>query len=216
MAQGINLHNADSLPVDITLTGDTFYPTAADATAATNAVTFPVTLSADEDYYIPDHAGETTVTVSVKYNGREIAGVDGTGETVIIARGTMAQIGFHFDTIGSLAAAGATNYKGRTSIVAASGATSTLVDLDTSDIQFLTLTANCTLTFPSAPAEGDQMRLFLKQDATGSRTVTWPAGIKWPGSAAPTLTATAAKTDALRFVYVNAAWYGMVDGLSLG
>lgn len=216
MAQGINFHNADSLPVDVTLTGDTFYPTAADATAATNAVTFPQVLTGDEDYYIPDHAGEVTITVSVKHNGREISGVDGIGETVIIGRGTMAQLGFTYDSLGSLAAsATATNYRGKTNIVAASGAAATLVDLDTADVKFVTLSANCTLTFPAA-TEGDSMRLFLKQDATGSRTVTWPAGIKWPGSAAPTLTTTAAKTDSLRFIYVNAAWYGMVDGLSLG
>lgn len=219
MATGVNIHNADSLTLDVSLTasGVTFYPTAADAAAATNAITFPATITGDEDYYIPKPAGDVTVTVSIKHNGRELAGVDGTGDTIILGRNIVAQIGAKYDSLSSLAKGekGGT-YKGQTNIVAATGATETVVDLDTADIQFWTLDSNCTVTFPTDVAEGHQLRLFLKQDGTGSRIVTWPAGIKWPSSTAPTLTTTAAKTDSLRFIYVNAAWYGMVDGLSLG
>lgn len=39
----------------------------------------------------------------------------------------------------------------------------------------------------------------LKQDATGGRLVTHPAGVKWAGGAAPTLTTTAAKVDLIEY-----------------
>lgn len=56
-----------------------------------------------------------------------------------------------------------------------------------------------TLQFSNVPASGKvfSMTLKLTQDATGNRSVTWPASIKWPGNTAPTLTATANKYDVL-------------------
>ena len=47
-----------------------------------------------------------------------------------------------------------------------------------SSILDLTLTGNCVLTYP-APSGGGQFTLLLKQDATGSRTVTWPSTVRW-------------------------------------
>lgn len=44
--------------------------------------------------------------------------------------------------------------------------------------------------------------LKLVQDSVGSRTATWPATVKWPGGAAPTLTTTATTgTDIITFYY---------------
>ena len=77
----------------------------------------------------------------------------------------------------------------------------------------LTLTANCTYTFPSATA-GGQFTLLQKQDATGSRTVTWPASVRWAGGTAPTITATASKTDVISFVADGTYWLGFVGGLN--
>lgn len=37
--------------------------------------------------------------------------------------------------------------------------------------------------------------LFIKQDGTGSRTVTWPSAVKWPESTAPTLSTAAGAVD---------------------
>ena len=48
---------------------------------------------------------------------------------------------------------------------------------------------------------GQEILLFLKQDATGSRTVTTWTGVLWASGTAPTLTTTAAATDVLRFTY---------------
>lgn len=43
----------------------------------------------------------------------------------------------------------------------------------------ITLTDNCTLTFGGAN-QGSVLEVLFKQDATGSRTLTWPAGTKLP------------------------------------
>jgi hypothetical protein len=77
------------------------------------------------------------------------------------------------------------------------GATVTF-DLAVADWHQVTLGGNRTLALAN-PTTGQQFTLRLVQDATGSRTVTWFGGIKWPGGSAPTLTTTAAKADVFTF-----------------
>jgi hypothetical protein len=69
-----------------------------------------------------------------------------------------------------------------------------------------TLTGNCTYTF-TAPAGPCNLLLRLIQDGTGSRTVTWPAAVKWSGGAAPTLTTTASAVDIISFYYNGSDYY---------
>ena len=100
----------------------------------------------------------------------------------------------------------------------ATGATET-IDLTNGSVHHVTLDANCTFTFslPSrAETDGWEFYLFCKQDATGSRTVTWPASVDWPAATAPTLTTTAAKTDGFRFVTYNGgtSWFGSTIALN--
>lgn len=84
-----------------------------------------------------------------------------------------------------------------TDTVSAGAAT---IDWDAGNEHYLSLTANTTLTF-SNPNGGGRYVLLLQQDATGSRTVTWPATVLWSGGTAPTLTTTANKTDLFTFMY---------------
>ena len=92
--------------------------------------------------------------------------------------------------------------------VAASSTAQTIPDVVTDQVSQITLTGNCTFTFPTAAA-GKMFRLALTQDATGSRLATWPGTVKWPGGTAPTLTTTAAKTDLLEFICVDGTnWLG--------
>lgn len=101
------------------------------------------------------------------------------------------------------------------STVAASGAAVTLVDTSIATIHDITLTANCTLTFPPL-SPGKKLLLFLNQDAVGSRLVTWPATAKWAGGVAPVLSTGANKQDLISFVTVRGvSWMGMVRGLDL-
>ena len=86
------------------------------------------------------------------------------------------------------------------------------VNLDNGSVQYLTLTGNCTYTFPS-PVAGKSFTLIQKQDATGGRTVTWPASVKWPGGTAPTLTSTASKADKFIFTAIDgSSWLGSNGG----
>jgi hypothetical protein len=94
--------------------------------------------------------------------------------------------------------------------VANSGSAFT-VSLTNGSVQVITLTANCTYTFPT-PEAGRSFTLIQKQDATGSRTATFPASVKMPGGTAFVPTATASKADLLTFTADADAWYCTVAG----
>jgi hypothetical protein len=98
-------------------------------------------------------------------------------------------------------------------VATANTSTAYTIDLAGGSVQILTLTGNCTFTFPTATA-GQSFILLLKQDGTGGRTVTWPAAVKWPGGTAPTITSTASKMDKLVFTAADSNWYGSVAGQS--
>ena len=85
--------------------------------------------------------------------------------------------------------------------------TADTIDWTLSNKQKSTLTGNCTFTF-TAPPGPCNLILKLVQDATGSRTVTWPAAVKWSGGTAPTLTTTASKIDIISFYYDGTNYYG--------
>jgi sulfur carrier protein ThiS len=72
--------------------------------------------------------------------------------------------------------------------------------------QTITLNANCTFTFTS-PNGPCNMVLRLVQDAVGSRTVTWPATVKWVGAAAPTLTTSANAVDIVSLYWNGTNYY---------
>jgi hypothetical protein len=84
--------------------------------------------------------------------------------------------------------------------------------------QHITLDNNCTLTFSNG-LSGRKYTLIVKQDTTGSRTITWPSGAggaRWSGNVAPTLTAAASKTDYIGFVYnsVDSRYDGVAERLN--
>lgn len=85
------------------------------------------------------------------------------------------------------------------------------VDYANGSVQFITLSASITLAFPTAVA-GKSIMLFLVQDGTGGRTVTWPASVKWPASTNPVLTTTANKADKFVFTSDGTYWYGSNAG----
>ena len=87
---------------------------------------------------------------------------------------------------------------------ATSGAAATIDWSSFSDYSLI-LTANCTLTFTSPGLDGDGQKFTLSviQDATGSRTITWPASVVWAGGTPPSLTATANYVDEITFKWIN-------------
>jgi len=95
-------------------------------------------------------------------------------------------------------------------LYAANTSTAITVALTNGTVQQLTLTGNATITMPTAVA-GKSFIIMLKQDATGSRTVTWST-VVWGGGTAPTITATASKQDIYSFFSDGTNWYGATIG----
>jgi hypothetical protein len=95
---------------------------------------------------------------------------------------------------------------------AGNSGTALTLDFNNGNCQLVTLTGNITFTF-SNPQPGARYLLELKQDGTGSRTVTWPAAVKWSGGVAPTLTTTAGQTDII-CLYYNGTNYAATSTLN--
>lgn len=94
--------------------------------------------------------------------------------------------------------------------VAVSGAAQTIPDVSTATLNAITLTANCTFTFPTAAA-GKKLDIVLIQGGIGSFTATWPstATVIWPAATAPTLTTAAGKQDRIEFECADGThWLG--------
>ncbi|MFN9961445.1 MAG: hypothetical protein ACK55I_50875 [bacterium] len=77
-----------------------------------------------------------------------------------------------------------------------------------------TFTANVTTapTF-SNPTDGQTINWFITQDATGSRTITYPGSFKWAGGVAGTLSTTANAVDLLVATYRSTTgfWYASLS-----
>jgi len=92
----------------------------------------------------------------------------------------------------------------------ANSSTAITLALTNGTVQIITLTGNATITMPTA-VSGKSFIMFLKQDATGSRTVTWST-VKWAGGTAPTITSTASRQDIYSFFSDGTNWYGVTVG----
>lgn len=67
-----------------------------------------------------------------------------------------------------------------------------------------TLAGNTTFTFSNL--KNGRSILVVLDGSAGSYTVTWPAGILWPGGTAHSMTATG--VDIVRFTRINGVTYG--------
>lgn len=99
---------------------------------------------------------------------------------------------------------------GKKMVVADSGS-SYSIDLVDGTLFNVTLTGNCAYAFPPAVA-GKSFKVLQKQDATGSRTPTWPTNVRWPGGVAPTVTAAPGRGDVYAFEADGTYWLGSVEG----
>lgn len=111
-------------------------------------------------------------------------------------------------TSGSLTNPTVTNYT--ETPYTANSSTAITIALTNGTFQIITLTGNATITMPTATS-GKSFILLLKQDGTGSRTVTWST-VKWPANTAPTITSTASKQDIYSFFADGTNWYGTTVG----
>lgn len=139
----------------------------------------------------------------------------GAGATFSVASNTL--------TIGSSAGAAiasnvllrTTGGAGAVTTIVSSGSAKTLMvgGANTFDI---TLTANCTIALTGAALSGSEssILLILRQDGTGSRTVTWPGSVTWASGSAPTLSTAASSVDfiVLETVDGGTVWFGFPVG----
>lgn len=95
--------------------------------------------------------------------------------------------------------------------IASSGSAVTL-DLSLGNVQDVTLTAaTVTVTLTGQVAsKACSMTVFVRQDATGGRLVTWPAAVAWPSGNVPLLTTTASGVDVINLVTLDGGttWLG--------
>lgn len=115
-----------------------------------------------------------------------------------------------FATAPTIAGATFTGNAQTTPVVVTFSATAMAIDCALSNVYTIAMTANVTtaMTFSNLK-DGQTINVFITQDATGSRTMTWPASFKWPGASAGVLSTGANDVDLLVATYRSATafWY---------
>lgn len=91
-------------------------------------------------------------------------------------------------------------------VAAGNSSTAITIDWNSGNVQSVTMTGNCTFTL-SNPISGGRYVLLLTQDATGARTLTWPASVKWSGGSAPVGSA-ATKVDVISLIWDGTNYFG--------
>lgn len=81
---------------------------------------------------------------------------------------------------------------------------------------FVVIAGNRIVNKPTNIAGGMRLLLFVQQDATGSRTLTWNSDFLWPGGTAPTLTTTASRVDIFEFAVIHNGTTTKLCGSTVG
>lgn len=85
------------------------------------------------------------------------------------------------------------------------------IDWNNGQKQTITLTGNITSLTLSAPPGVGNFLLRIVQCPVGSRTITWPGSVKWPGGTAPVLTTAGNAEDIVTFYYNGTNYYGVAS-----
>lgn len=95
-------------------------------------------------------------------------------------------------------------------VVVTFSATAMAINCALSNVFTTTMTANVTVapTFSNL-ADGQTINWFITQDATGTRTMTWPTSFKWSGGTAGVLSVAANAVDLVVATYRSSTgfWY---------
>lgn len=93
--------------------------------------------------------------------------------------------------------------------------TVTLVEADIPSTRLRTLTGNVTFVLPTPSAtRSGTITMVFTQDATGSRTITWPASVKWPDGIAQQPATAANSVSVIHLLWTGTQWLGLLGGKS--
>ena len=95
------------------------------------------------------------------------------------------------------------------------GAANVAINLANCNIFNLTLGTNSNLNRPSNIAVGQAGTIFVTQDGTGSRTLSFNAAYDFAGGTAPTLTTTASAVDRIDYVVLSSSSVHMAASLDV-
>lgn len=88
------------------------------------------------------------------------------------------------------------------------------IDYTVGGVVTATLGGSPTVVISNPPPGGGGLTIIVTQDATGNRSITWPASFKWPGGDAPN----PAKTPGSVCIYsaftpnAGGVWYAFLSG----
>lgn len=91
----------------------------------------------------------------------------------------------------------------------------TTISLVNGNVQRLMLSTNTTLELTGATSGvACSLSLYVLQDDTGGRSITWPTSVKWPSAIAPVLSTGANKIDLVIMETWDGGttWYGTLAG----
>jgi hypothetical protein len=197
-----------------TLAGLTSVSSTAFTGALTGNATTATTLATSRNINGVAFNGSANITVTA---------AAGTLTGATLASGVTASSLTSVGTLSSLTVSGTTSLTGATTFVGSAAttpaavafsATAMTIPCASSNVFTTTFTANVTV----APAfsnlkDGQTINWFITQDATGSRTMTWPSSFKWPGGSAGVLSTAANSVDLLVATYRSATgfWYATLS-----
>lgn len=195
------LHDAvtvtDTATIDLTLTGQNIQADTIDGAIDHDALL---------NFLANEHIDWTSTTANFSTTGTVASGSNTvSGDLIVTGNISMSgELGAEFDA--------GDNTIGFTQ-QSQTGDGTTTIDWKLGNKDFHTFgSQNETFVF-TAPTNPCNILLVLKQDSTGSRTVSWPAAVKWTGGTAPTLTTAANSIDIISFYYDGTSYYG-VDSLN--
>ena len=98
--------------------------------------------------------------------------------------------------------------------------TTVALDVNLGTVFTLTLAHNLgtfNWTNPAVSGYASSFILKVKQDGTGSRTISWPAAVDWASATAPTISTSANAVDVFAFFTVDGGtiWYGFTPGIGM-
>lgn len=202
----IFIENKDTAAVTVTIKYDN---NATQRTIAKVTLNVGDTWSTDGTYDTNGALKQTLGTVNLaSVTGTLPIANGGTGATTLAGASITTYTGTETLTNKTLTNPTVTNYT--ETLYTANTSTAITVALTNGTVQQLTLTGNATITMPSQGA-GKSFIIMLKQDGTGSRSVTWST-VTWPSATAPTITGTASKQDIYSFFSDGTNWYGTTIG----